>query len=189
MSGPLIPYLELPELPLPFLEYIPLLRDHLDPNHPPTIKPFGALVATGVALAWWLAVHRGRQRGLDTRKLDKFMQWSVGTGFVLSHVLDAFAYHPDLVLADPWYLLRIWEGLSSWGGIIGGIIGAWAWSRVRKENVLEFLDVCISAFSFGWIFGRAGCSVVHDHPGALSNAWFAVKYPAHTLQAGYAGRL
>src|SRR5437667_3916756 len=34
-----------------------------------------------------------------------------------------------------------------------------------------------------------GCSVVHDHPGALSNAWFAVKYPAQQLGAGYQGRL
>jgi hypothetical protein len=29
---------------------------------------------------------------------------------------------------------------------------------------------------------------VHDHPGALSNAWFAVQYPAHTLQPGFEGR-
>jgi phosphatidylglycerol:prolipoprotein diacylglycerol transferase len=189
VSGPLIPYVVVPELPLSFLRYVPLLGDKIDPANPLTLKPFGALVATGVAIGWWLSIHRGGQRGLDTKKQDRFMQWSVGTGFVMAHVLDALAYHPEMVAADPWYLLRLWEGLSSYGGIIGGIIGAWAWSRVRKENVLEFLDVCISAFSFAWIFGRAGCSVVHDHPGALSNAWFAVKYPAHTLQAGFAGRL
>jgi len=188
VSGPLIPYVVVPELPLSFLRYVPVLGDKLDPNNPLTIKPFGALVAVGVAVAWWLAVRNARERGLDTKKLDKFMQWSVGTGFVMAHVLDAIAYHPDLVMADPWYLLRLWEGLSSFGGIIGGIIGAWAWHKVRKENVLEFLDLCIAAFPLGWVFGRTGCSVVHDHPGALSNAWFAVKFPPSTLQTGFSGR-
>ncbi len=188
VSGPLIPYVVVPELPLPFLQYVPWLGDKLDPSSPLTIKPFGVLVATGVAMGWWLSFRHARQRGLDTKKLDSFMQWSVGTGFVMAHVLDAIAYHPDLVLQDPWYLLRLWEGLSSFGGIIGGIIGAWAWHKIRKENVLEFLDVCISAYPFAWLFGRLGCSVVHDHPGALSNDWFAVKYPPQTLQAGFAGR-
>jgi len=38
-------------------------------------------------------------------------------------------------------------------------------------------DLVASAFPLSWVFGRSGCSLAHDHPGMLSNAWFAVQYP------------
>jgi len=185
VTGPLIPYVELPEIPLGFLEYIPLLGDKLDA---PSIKPFGTLVAIGVYLGSLVAAKRGRQRKLDARLLSDFIFWSVAAGFVISHMLDAIAYHPETVMRDPLYLLRVWEGLSSYGGFIGAVIGAWAWKLYRKQNILEYIDILVSAFPLAWVFGRMGCSVVHDHPGALSNAWFAVQYPERLLQAGFDGR-
>ena len=33
------------------------------------------------------------------------------------------------------------------------------------------------AFPFAWIFGRLGCTIVHDHPGAHTTSWLAVRYP------------
>lgn len=189
MPGPLIPYVVLPEIPLPFVRYIPLIGETLDPDHSLALKPFGVLIGVAALAGWGLAKRRARQRGLDTEKLDTAMQWSVGTGFVFAHLVTALAYHSDKVWDDPWYLLRIWDGMSSFGGLIGGAFGAWIWSKLSKEAVLEFLDVCVSAFPFTWVIGRSACAVVHDHPGTLSNAWFAVTFPPETLQAGYAGRL
>jgi phosphatidylglycerol:prolipoprotein diacylglycerol transferase len=120
--------------------------------------------------------------------MNDFIFWVVAAGFVISHIFDAITYHPETVMRDPLYLLRVWEGLSSYGGFLGAVCGALAWKFYRKKNILEFLDIQASAFPLAWVFGRMGCSVVHDHPGALSNAWFAVQYPPHTLQAGFAGR-
>jgi phosphatidylglycerol:prolipoprotein diacylglycerol transferase len=188
VAGPLIPYIEAPEIDLGFLEYVPILNQYIDPADPPSIKPFGTLVAIGVYIGSVVAMQRARERRIDSKVMSDFVFWVVSIGFVLSHVLDAIAYHPDTVLRDPLYLLKIWEGLSSYGGLIGAILGAFLWSWSRKKPILEMCDVTVSAFPISWIFGRAGCAVVHDHPGALSNAWFAVKYPAHQLQAGFDGR-
>ncbi|MEM9693385.1 MAG: prolipoprotein diacylglyceryl transferase family protein [Myxococcota bacterium] len=181
MSGPLIPYITLPELPLPFLDFLGF-------ENTPSIKPFGTLVAIGVYVGSWLTMRRARERGLDTQKLSDFIFYVVAIGFVISHVFDAITYHPETVKADPLYLLKVWDGLSSFGGFLGASIGALVWKKRKGENILEFVDVCVSAFPLAWVFGRTGCSVVHDHPGALSNAWFAVKYPADRLQEGFAGR-
>ena len=40
-------------------------------------------------------------------------------------------------------------------------------------------DLTLSVFPIGWIFGRMGCAVVHDHPGRLAaeGAWLAVAFP------------
>ena len=63
-----------------------------------------------------------------------------------------------------------------------------AWRLYRKKSILEYVDIAGSAFPLAWVFGRMGCSIVHDHPGALSNAWFAVKYPPSQLAEGFHGR-
>ncbi|MBM4375009.1 MAG: prolipoprotein diacylglyceryl transferase [Deltaproteobacteria bacterium] len=184
MSGPLIPFIDGAhhELPIPFLEF-------LNPKNPPSIKPFGTLVAIGVYVGSLLTLKRARERRLDEKVFNDFIFWVVSSGFVLSHMLDALFYHPTRVKADPIYLFKIWDGLSSYGGFIGAVIGAFAWRYARRRPILEYVDITVSAFPLAWVFGRAGCSVVHDHPGKLSNAWFAVRYPVEQLAAGYEGRI
>ncbi|EYF02060.1 prolipoprotein diacylglyceryl transferase [Chondromyces apiculatus] len=185
MAEPLIPFIHAPEIPLSFLEHIPLLGDHINPARPPSIKPFGTLVALGVYIGSVITVRHARERGLDERKMNEFILWILVGGFVSAHVLDAIFYHPDRVLRDPLYLIMLWDGLSSFGGFIGALSGAIAWRISRAEGILPFCEVVNSAFPLAWVFGRAGCASVHDHPGKLSDAWFAVRWPHGS---GYVGR-
>ncbi len=184
--GPLIPYVEVPELPLSFLTHIPYLDRLLDPNHSPSIKPFGTLVAFGVYLGSVVAMRHGRQRGLDEKKLSEFIFFVIGLGFVGGHVFDAIFYHPDTLAKRPLYLFMLWDGLSSYGGFTGAVIGALAWRWSRKQKILPMCEVINSAFPLAWVFGRMGCSSVHDHPGHLSDAWFALRWPVGN---GFVGRL
>ena len=177
MAGPLLPYVTLPELSLGFLHHVPLLGGLVDPARPPSIKPFGTLVALGVYLGSVVAMRHARERKLDLKKMNEFIFWVVGLGFVGGHVLDAIFYHPARVARDPLYLLMLWDGLSSYGGFIGAIVGAVAWRASRAQPILHFCECVNSAFPLAWVFGRSGCSVVHDHPGKVSSAWYAVKYP------------
>jgi phosphatidylglycerol:prolipoprotein diacylglycerol transferase len=172
VSEPLIPYLTLPEIPLGISLDLPYVG-HFEP----TIKPFGTLVALGVYIGSILSVKRAAQRGLDTKKMSEFFFWVVGIGFIGAHVFDALFYHPQRVMKDPLYLFALWDGLSSYGGFVGALIGGLAFKYVKKENILPYSDVGGSSFTWGWVFGRAGCAIVHDHPGRLSDAWFAVRYP------------
>lgn len=185
MAEPLIPYINLPEVPLGFLLHVPVLGSLFDPAHPPSIKPFGTLVAIGVYLGAVVAKRRAEQRRLDPQKMTDLIFWVVAAGFIGGHMLDAIFYHPDRLAKDPVYLFRLWDGLSSYGGFIGAFIGAWLWRTVKHQKILPYGDVIDSALPIGWMFGRAGCASVHDHPGALSDAWFAVRYP---YGHGYVGR-
>lgn len=184
--GPLIPYLTLPEIPLSFLRYIPILGDSINPAHPPSIKPFGTLVALGVYIGSIVAARHAKERGLDPRKMGEYIFWVVAAGFIGGHMLDAIFYHPARVARDPLYVFMLWDGLSSYGGFTGAMIGAASWRFYRRERILGYSECINSAFPLAWVFGRAGCSVVHDHPGKLSDAWYAVRYP---LGEGYIGRL
>lgn len=188
MADPLIPFKLLPEIPLDFLMKVPGLGSLFDKAHPPSIKPFGALVALGVYAGAIVARRRAEERKLDKAKVGDFIFWVVAAGFVGGHILDAVFYHPEHINRDPLYLLRLWDGLSSYGGFIGALIGAWAWRWSRNEKILKYGDVICSALPIGWVFGRAGCAVVHDHLGAPSDLWFAVQVPT-AVPGVFEGRL
>ena len=165
---------------------------------PLTLHPFGLLVATGVIIGTWLATGRARKRGLDVDKLNSFITWMLVAGFLGGHMLDEIFYHPQEVIKRPWSLLLLWEGLSSFGGFVGALIGVVLWRYFEAEPVLRtpfftlskfkrrpepmpimpFCDLILSVFPVAWVFGRSGCTVVHDHPGmaATPDTLLAVAY-------------
>jgi phosphatidylglycerol:prolipoprotein diacylglycerol transferase len=174
----MIPYIHVPDL-------------HVGPL---PLHPFGILVATGVLVGSSAATRRARELGYDLVKLNSFVTWMLVSGFVLSHVLDDLFYHWDEVVKRPWGLAMPWEGLSSFGGFVGAFVGIMLWKylvieggrayprvrlRDRPHPILPFADLILSVFPLGWMFGRAGCSTVHDHPGARASAdtLLAVAYP------------
>jgi phosphatidylglycerol:prolipoprotein diacylglycerol transferase len=164
------------------------------------LHPFGLLVVTAVLVGTWLARRRARERGFDLQKLESFIGWMLVVGFVSAHVLDELLYRPHAVLARPWSLLFFWEGIGSFSGFFGALLGIVLWRHfdtrplvklgpltipklVRRPSplpILPFADLILSVFPIAWIFGRAGCAVTHDHPGALAsgNAALAVAFPA-----------
>ncbi|MDP9035408.1 MAG: prolipoprotein diacylglyceryl transferase [Myxococcota bacterium] len=170
----MIPYIHIPDM-------------HVGPL---PLHPFGVLVATGVLIGTSLTTRRARSLGYDLVELNSFVTWMLVSGFVLSHVLDQLFYHWDDVLRRPWSLLMPWEGLSSFGGFIGGLVGILLWKyfviqegRLRKRSrphpIFPYADLVLSVFPVAWIFGRSGCASVHDHPGARAGAdtLLAVAYP------------
>lgn len=170
---PLIPFWVLPELPL-----IP--RGALGswgPAYDISIKPFGSAVALGVYLGIWVTLRQGRRLGLDEGKLSSLVAWVVGGGFVAAHLLDVVFYSPERLLADPLVLFRLWDGLSSFGGFVGGAAGALIWRHFKRESLFRYGELLANSFPLGWAFGRLGCSIAHDHPGVRSEFWLAMAYP------------
>lgn len=166
---PLIPYLQVPDLVL--------IPERVISRAPLALKPFGTLVALGVYVGSACAIRHARRVGLSDRAMVSFLTWIVLSSFFFGHVIDAVFYYPEEVARDPWMLLRLWEGLSSFGGFVGAIIGGVAWRIRHRSGIFEYSDAVAACFPVSWTFGRLGCTVVHDHPGIRSDAWFAVKYP------------
>jgi phosphatidylglycerol:prolipoprotein diacylglycerol transferase len=104
-------------------------------------------------------------------------------------MLDQVFYHWGDFVKRPWSIFLLWEGLSSFGGFAGALIGIVLWKyfealpykqlpfmmlpkyrkRATPVPILPFADLILSVFPVAWIFGRSGCSVVHDHPGAKAD--------------------
>lgn len=168
----LIPWfrLEAWKIPLPFT--LPLFGVDEIP-----IQPFGVLVAAGVLVGGRIAEGYCTRKGVHPSVVADFITHVVVCGFVGGYFLNAAFYEPDVfleVLTDPRMLFKKYLGLSSFGGFFGAIGGAWLWKWRRKQNMLLLCDGVVTGFAAGWIFGRTGCFVVHDHPGRPSDFFLAV---------------
>ncbi len=141
------------------------------------IHPFGVLVVIGILVGAKLASMRAKTLGLDPERFSSLVFWTVLSGIVISHVLDTIFYYPRLVIEQPWRVLMIWQGLSSFGGFFGAVVGFVLYSRRYKLPMWKSADAIGYGLPFGWFFGRMGCSVVHDHPGRFSDSFLAVNFP------------
>ncbi len=82
------------------------------------------------------------------------------------------------------YVIPVVAAVFGWTSVGPEGIPIYRFER-RKEPgaIFAYADLILSVFPVAWIFGRSGCSSVHDHPGALATAdnLLSVAYPACTL--------
>ena len=139
------------------------------------IQPFGVLVACAVLLGARMAEWFARRQRVDPALVADFVTHVVVGGFIFGIVLNALFYEWTS-LVDSWNTGHWfkWFGMSSFGGFIGGVVGLLVWKYRRGLPVMQAADATLFAFPFGWIFGRSGCFVVHDHPGRVTDFFLAV---------------
>lgn len=156
------------DIPYPISGHFEVLGLSID--IPPSfgVHPFGILVAAGVILGAMVAEWRGEKVGLRGGAIANLSGHVIISGFVLAHLFDAIAYHPEVVAERPLFLLEIWNGMSSFGGFLGAIVGGVIWQRRYRASLLIAADPIAFSFPFGWLFGRIGCFVTHDHPGRVT---------------------
>jgi len=144
-----------------------------------TINPFGVFAALGVYTGAVLTVRAGRTYGPENPKaLSEVFVWALVGGLVGAHLLHVLGYHPELLRTQgPLVLLKIWDGVSSMGGVLGALIGIALYFRRHGLPLRPYLDPIALGTAPGWTVARLGCAAVHDHPGIRSTAWYAVAFP------------
>ncbi len=148
------------------------------PIGPITIQGFGLMVAIGVILAYHLLGIRAERFGLSADTAQGLTLYMLIAGFLGSHFFDLLFYQPEVIFKNPRKLFEFGSSLSSYGGILGAMIGMviWRWRNV-SQPMMAYLDLDAFVLPVGWFFGRVGCAVVHDHPGDPSDFPLAIVFP------------
>jgi phosphatidylglycerol:prolipoprotein diacylglycerol transferase len=165
---------------IPFFESGVLFKIPIGSGIP--IQTFGVIVAAGVLIGASLLRRYAEWHGVSDDHIRGLTGWITVTGFIGAHVFDVVAYQWTELEADPLLLFKIWAGISSYGGFLGGAMGfafyVW-WKRLPPRLMADIAVVgLLPAFSIG----RIGCSVVSDHIGAATDpngtfAFLAMDYP------------
>ncbi len=147
-----------------------------------SVAAFGVLVVAGVVAGMRFAQSRARKLGIPEGEINLAMAWALIAGFLGSHVVVLLT-EPDAFEHGLRSLVEFWNGMSAFGGFFGALVGLMIHFR-RREHWLVEADILVQALVLGWIFGRLGCTLVHDHIGTPSQFPLAVRFadgPRHDL--------
>ncbi len=144
-----------------------------------TIHPFGILAALAVISGLWYCYRIAEREFRSGETLLDMAPWFLFFGFFSAHAASIIFYFPDaLEQQSYWTLLNLTSGLSSFGGLFGGALGAYVFIHRHRLPLLPWLDILARGFSLAYVFGRTGCSIAHDHPGLPTTFFLAMDYPA-----------
>lgn len=159
---------------------------------PIRVCAFGAIVAVAVLAGLALGRRRFLRMGLDAKVGDGMAWHAVVWGLVGAHLFSVLFYFPREVVESPLILLRFWEDISSFGGMLGGLLGIWWYLRrkaadsqaeIEGPSHWAYADVAAYVFPFALAIGRVACSLAHDHPGTVTRFPLAVSLSSGDAQA------
>jgi phosphatidylglycerol---prolipoprotein diacylglyceryl transferase len=152
---------------------IPVLF-HLGPL---TVYSFGLMMALGFLAADYVIRLECVRRGLDPEYSSSIVIASAVMGLIGSRL---YAILDDLptYLADPKTMIFSGSGFVFYGGMIGGILGAYLVSRWYRIGFGMTMDMCAPALAIGQAIGRMGCQLAGDGDWGLpSTVPWAMAYP------------
>lgn len=144
------------------------------------IRYYGLAYLLGFLAAAWL-MHRYARAGrslLPSALIPDFMMGII-LGVLLGGRLGYFLlYQSEAVRADPWVLLRVWEGgMASHGGFIGVIVALGWFSRARRIPFFHLSDLVASTAAAGLLFGRIANFINGELWGKVTTVSWAVIFP------------
>lgn len=120
------------------------------------IRWYGILIATGMVLALAIAVRRGPAKGIPADDITDVVLFAIPIGIIGARLYYCI-FNWDYYGRFPEEILNIRAGgLAIHGGLIFGALTVLTVCRVKKVNVLDFLDLAAPCVALAQSIGRWG---------------------------------
>lgn len=144
---------------------------------------YGIFIGLGVILGVLLALHEAKRTGQNPDTYLDFIIYAMIIAIIgarLYYVIfswDFYSQHPEKIFA-------IREGgLAIYGGIIGGVLTAIVYSRVKKKNFWVMADTMAPSLILGQMLGRWGNFFNKEAFGGFTDNLFAMRYQLSQVHA------
>ena len=148
---------------------------------PLSVQVWGSFVAMGIFLGLYIVHHRAKKEGLESQVLIDAGLWMIIGGLIGARVFHVLFYEPHLYISNPVEIIRIWHGgMSSYGSFFGAGLALLLFVKKRKlskDLLLQSVDIFAYGTLYGWILGRVGCFMIHDHLGKPCDGFLAIQSP------------
>ena len=148
---------------------------------PLPIQVWGFFVAMGMLLAIVILQREAKKRSMNAEPLLDLALKMIIYGVVFSRLFHVFFYEPAYFLANPLEIFAIWHGgLSSFGGVFGAFLAfvrAVKKRKIKRDKLSQYGNMLSFAALYGWLVGRIGCVMIHDHLGAQCECLLAFDSP------------
>lgn len=122
---------------------------------PFNVHGYGLMIAIGVLAALFIAEARAKKRDMNADVLYPLTLVCVVFGFASAKILFCIVEWRQF-LENPLQLLT-GNGFVVYGGIIGGVLAAFLYCRLKKLNFWEYFDIVLPSVAVAQGFGRIGC--------------------------------
>lgn len=139
---------------------------------PIKLYSYGAMLVIAFLAGLWLARKRAPRYGLTPDNLSDAGFWALILGILGARALFIIQEWPRYA-ANPSEIYKLqFDGLTSFGGILGGALGLALWAIKAKKPPIAVLDVVGAAFLLAHPLGRIGCFLNGCCYGRTCDQWF-----------------
>lgn len=152
---------------------------------PVALRWYGTMYLIGFVAAMFMANKAAdNSKGLWTRDQVSDLLFYSFLGVILGgRVGYVLFYQFDYFIADPLYLLKIWEGgMSFHGGLLGVILAIFIFAKKTNKSFLTVGDFVAPLVPIGLGMGRLGNFINAELWGRQTDVPWAMVFPTDSLQ-------
>jgi phosphatidylglycerol:prolipoprotein diacylglycerol transferase len=143
---------------------------------PVVVRPFVLLALVGLLFGIWLALRSAGRAGLRRGPILDALAWAIPVGVLCARLVDVLSWW-DYYLTRPADLWRLEpNGLSLWGGLVGGGLVAAAVLRRDPMRRRRIFDVAAPAVLVGIAIAQLGAFLDGYGQGVPSDLPWATRY-------------
>lgn len=121
------------------------------------VHSYGVMLVISFLAAIWLSQRRASKFGLTKDDILDASFWGVVLGILGARAL--YIAQEWKTYSQDWHrIVKLqFDGLTSFGGLIGGFFGLALWSKIKGKPFIKILDVTSAGFLLAHPIGRIGC--------------------------------
>jgi len=147
---------------------------------PLALRWYSLSYIVGILAAWWLLLKMVKRPGapMTSAHVDELISWCT-LGVILGGRLGyVIFYDPQKFLADPFAIVKLWEGgMAFHGGLLGVIIAIFLYARANGLKPLRILDYLAVVTPVGLGLGRLANFVNGELWGRPTNGSWGIIFP------------
>ncbi len=120
------------------------------------VRWYGVLIGLGILLAYIYCCYVAKREGENTENITDLLLWALPVSVICArayYVIFKWENYKDNLVN----IVKIWEGgIAIYGAIIGAVITAAVFFKIKKINVLKMFDICCLGLLIGQCIGRWG---------------------------------
>ncbi|MRG84741.1 prolipoprotein diacylglyceryl transferase [Salinibacillus xinjiangensis] len=118
---------------------------------------YGVIIATGAALALWLATRESNRLGLKKDLFVDLLVFAIPAAILFARIYYVI-FEWDRYAGGPWWkVFAVWEGgIAIHGALIGSVLTAYLFAKYQKVSFWQLADIAAPSLILGQAIGRWG---------------------------------
>lgn len=123
-----------------------------------TVPTYFLIISLDFCLLFFLVKGRATRYGLPVEMALDASMIGVVMGLLGARLFHVFYEAPDFYFKNPNLIFKIWiGGFVVLPGLILGILSGALWLRIKRQNLVVWLDAFAPLFAIGYVLGRWAC--------------------------------